>query len=108
MRKREHLSQIEMMVMLAILRIREDAYAVPIAREIEEQSEREVALASIYAALERLESKKLVASQQGEPTPERGGRARTYFKVTVAGVKELRLTLATLSRLSEGLRELRA
>lgn len=107
MRKREHLSQLEVMVMLAILRLRSNAYGVPIAQEIEAKSERVVVLASIYGALERLESKQLIVSERGDPTPQRGGRARTYFKVTAEGVKELRSMLSTLNRLSVGLKELK-
>ena len=71
------------------------------------QSGREVALASVYAALERLESKGFVASALGEPTAERGGRARTYFKPTAAGVREAREAHDTLQRLSIGLASLK-
>jgi PadR family transcriptional regulator, regulatory protein PadR len=106
MRRRDYLSQLELMVLLAILRTRENAYGMSIVREIERHSEREVALAGIYAALERLEAKGLVRSERGDPTPERGGKARTYFEVTGAGLKALRFAHATFSRLSAGLTEL--
>src|SRR5947207_15365975 len=82
MRKRDYLGQFELMVLLAILQAGEDAYGVPIARQIEETTGKEVALGSIYAALERLEEKGLVTSSMGDPTPERGGRAKRYFRVT--------------------------
>jgi DNA-binding PadR family transcriptional regulator len=95
------------MILLAILRIRENAYGMSIAREIEERSGRELALAGIYAALERLEEKGLVRSARGTPTPERGGKARTYFDVTATGVKAVRSAHATFSRLSAGLKELK-
>jgi PadR family transcriptional regulator, regulatory protein PadR len=108
MRKREYLGQLELMVLLAILRTGREAYGVPIAREIEEKSGRDVALAGIYSTLERLQSKGLVSSELGEPTAERGGKARTYFKVTAAGLRELRNTHGTLAKLSEGLKELKA
>jgi PadR family transcriptional regulator, regulatory protein PadR len=106
MRRRDYLSQLELMVLLAILRTRENAYGMAIAREIEEHSGREVALAGIYTALERLEEKGLVRSGRGDPTPERGGKARTYFDVTTTGLKAVRSAHATLSRLSAGLKEL--
>ncbi len=61
------------MVMLAVMRLEENAYGVPISREIENTTKREVAIGSVYAALERLEDKSLVASRVGEPTAERGG-----------------------------------
>jgi DNA-binding PadR family transcriptional regulator len=106
MRKREYLGQLELMVLLAVIRPAKDAYGVLISREIAEKSGREVALASVYAALERLEKKGLVISALGEPTAERGGRARTYFKPTVAGLGEARDAHATLLRLSSGLSSL--
>ena len=59
--------------------------------------------ASVYAALERLQRKGFVVSSLGEPLIERGGKARTYFRPTPAGIKEARETHATLMRLSDGL-----
>ncbi len=103
MRKREYLGQLELMVLLAVIRPANDAYGVLIAREIAEKSGREVALASVYAALERLEKKRLVSAALGEPTASRGGRARTFFKPTAAGLKEAREAHETLRRLSSGL-----
>ena len=103
MRKREYLGQLELMVLLAAIRIRDMAYGVPIAREIEKESGRDVALASVYAALERLEKKGLITSALGEPTAERGGKARTYFKPTAAGFKEARAAHDTLMRLGSWL-----
>lgn len=101
MRKREYLGQLELMVLLAVMR--RDAYGVLISRDIAEKSGREVALASVYAALERLERKGLVVSARGEPTAERGGKARTYFKPTAEGIREARDAHSTLLRLCSGL-----
>jgi PadR family transcriptional regulator PadR len=68
-------------VLLAvILRLGEYAYGMPIGRELEEKGRREVLMGSVYAALDRLESKGLVSSSMGDPTPERGGRAKKYFR----------------------------
>jgi PadR family transcriptional regulator, regulatory protein PadR len=103
MRKREYLGQMELMVLLAAIRPASDAYGVQICREISEKSGREVALASVYAALERLEAKGLLASSLGDPTAERGGKARTYFKATPKGLKEATNARATLLKLSTGL-----
>ena len=100
MRKREYLSQLELMVLLAVMSPAGDAYGVLISREIAEKSGREVALASVYATLERLERKGLIKSSLGEPTAERGGRARTYYTATAAGIQEARQAHATLLRLS--------
>lgn len=103
MRKREYLGQLELMVLLAVMRPARDAYGVLISRDIAQKSGREVALASVYAALERLERKGFVSSSLGEPTAERGGKARTYFKATAAGMREAKEAHATLLRLSQGL-----
>jgi PadR family transcriptional regulator, regulatory protein PadR len=106
MRKREYLGQLELMVLLAVIRPAKDAYGVLISREIAAKSGREIALASVYAALERLEKKRLVVATLGEPTAERGGRARTFFRPTAAGLREAREAHDTLLRLSSGLWEL--
>jgi PadR family transcriptional regulator, regulatory protein PadR len=103
MRKREYLGQLELMVLFAVIRVREKAYGVLLAREIEKESGRDVALASVYAALERLEKKGFITSTLGEPTAERGGKARTYFKPTAAGFREARDAHDTLMRLSNWL-----
>jgi PadR family transcriptional regulator PadR len=103
MAEREYLGEFELTVMLALLRLGEDAYGVPIAREIEASSDREVAIASVYAALERLERKGFVNSWRGEPTPERGGRAKRFFHVTALGLRRVRKTQKTLVRLWRGL-----
>jgi PadR family transcriptional regulator, regulatory protein PadR len=107
MRKREYLGQLELMVLLAVMRPARDAYGVLISRDIADKSGREVALASVYAALERLERKGFVTSSLGEPTAERGGKARTYFKATPAGIQEAREAHGTLLRLCDGLPALR-
>ena len=103
---REALGNFELMVVLAILHVGEDAYGVPIAREREESSGKDVLLGSVYAALDRLEDKGLVSSRLGDPTPERGGRAKKYFKVTAKGVREVRDAQRTLVKLWRGLPEL--
>jgi DNA-binding PadR family transcriptional regulator len=103
---REALGKFELMVLLAVLRVGDEAYGVPIACELEEATGRDVLLGSVYAALERLEAKGLVVSRLGESTPERGGRAKKYFKLTAKGLREVRDTQRTLVKLWRGLTEL--
>jgi DNA-binding PadR family transcriptional regulator len=100
------ISNFELMVMLALIRLGDEAYGVPISQEIEKQRGHDVAVGSVYAALERLEGRGLVASRIGEPTAERGGRAKRYFKATPRGLKEIRETQRTLVRLWKNLPEL--
>ena len=106
MRKHNYIGDFELMVMLVLLRLGEGAYGVPISREIEQQCGRDVALGSVYATLERLEEKGLVSSALGEPTPERGGRAKRYFSLTKKGLRAVRETRRALIRLWRGLPEL--
>jgi PadR family transcriptional regulator PadR len=103
MADRVHLSTFELMVMLALTRLGEHAYGVVIAREIEASSGRTVVLGSIYAALERLEHKGFVSSLRGDPTPERGGRAKRYFQLTRRGAREVRDAQRTLVNLWQGM-----
>ena len=106
MTKRQNLGEFELTVILILLRLGEEAYGVPIAREIEASTDREVGIASVYAALERLEGKGFVASRRGEPTPERGGKAKRFFHVTALGLQRVRKTQKTLLRLWRGLPQL--
>jgi PadR family transcriptional regulator PadR len=103
MRKREHLGSLELLVLLAAMRAGRNASGIPIAREIEASSGRNVALGSIYAALSRLEERGLLISALGEPTPERGGRAKALFHLTAKGLREVRNTQCTLTKLWNGL-----
>ena len=96
---REAPGNFELMVMLAVIRLGNAAYGVPISRAIEESTSREVLVGSVYATLERLEEKGLVASEVGEPTPERGGRAKRYFRITEKGLRQVRDTQGTLIKL---------
>src|SRR2546428_7496683 len=103
MTRRDQLGNFELMVMLAMIRIGDNAYGVPISEELEKRTGRDVAIGSVYAALERLEDKGFVRSELGEATPERGGRAKRYFQGTARGLKEVRDTQRALVKLLHGL-----
>ena len=81
---------LELVAMVAILRLENRAYGVEISREIAAVTGREVALASLYVTLDRLDSKGAVVSELGDPSPERGGRAKRYFSLTPQGRREVR------------------
>lgn len=87
MADRQFLTDFELMILLAILRVGNDAYGVPIANEIERTGRRPVIRAAVYAALGRLEQKGLVSATLGAPTSERGGRAKKVFRVTAKGFR---------------------
>ncbi len=99
MTKRGYLGEFELMLLLAVIHLGEEAYGVPISRELEAQRGRDVAVGSVYAALERLETKGLVASSLGDPTPERGGKAKRYFRITKEGLRQVHETRRVLTRL---------
>src|SRR5690349_3397253 len=101
-----HLDNFELVVIIALIRLGDNAYGVPISEELDKRTGRDVAIGSVYAALERLEDKGFVTSELGEATPERGGRAKRYFHVTARGLKEVRETQRALVKLWRGLREL--
>ena len=100
------LTDFELMILLAILRNPDQAYGVVIAREIENTGGRSVVLGAVYAALERLERNALVASTVGEPTPERGGRAKRFYRVTSRGLRGVKETREALVALWTGIPEL--
>lgn len=103
---REFLGGFELLVLLALIRLGDDAYGVPIGKVIQESSGRDVALGSVYITLERLEAKGLVTSERGEPTAVRGGRAKTFFRITAQGLREVRNAQRTLVRLWGGVPQL--
>jgi PadR family transcriptional regulator PadR len=104
---RSLLTDFELMILLATLRVGDDAYGVQIAREIERISGRKVLLGAAYAALDRLERNELVASTVGNPTAERGGRAKRFFRVTPRGLRAVKETRQALVALWQDLPQLK-
>ena len=98
-----YLGEFEQIVLLAILRLGEDAYAIPVREEIEERTGRTVARGALYTALDRLEVKGCLRSRMSDPLPERGGRSRRYYTVTASGLAALRTSRAALLALWKGL-----
>jgi DNA-binding PadR family transcriptional regulator len=96
------LGEFEQLVLLALVRVGQDAYGVPIHEELSSRARRAVSVAAVYKTLERLETKGYVASRVGEPTPERGGRRRKYFALEAAGRHALKESLAALRRMTAG------
>jgi DNA-binding PadR family transcriptional regulator len=98
-----NLGEFEQLILLAILRLGDTAYGVTIRAEISVHAGRTVAPGALYTALDRLEEKGLVRSQMGEPTPQRGGRAKRYFTVTTSGARAIARAQRAFQRLLEGL-----
>jgi DNA-binding PadR family transcriptional regulator len=98
-----NLGEFEQLILLAILRLGDRAYGVTIRTEISERAGRTVAPGALYTALDRLEDKGLVKARVGEPTPQRGGRAKRFFTVTASGARALARAQYAFQRLLEGL-----
>src|SRR5437667_7594745 len=96
------LGDFEEIVLLAVARLRDDAYGVTILETLESVAGRKASIGAIYATLERLERKGFVSSLLADPTPERGGRVKRYYRVEGAGIRALRETQGMRMRLWEG------
>lgn len=107
MSDRGYLGEFELMILLAIIHLGEEAYGVPISRELEKYRGKDVAIGSVYAALERLEAKGLVISALGDPTPERGGKAKRFFRITRQGLRKVHETRRVLTRLWQTIPDLK-
>ena len=96
------LGEVEQLVLLAVLRLEGQAYAVPIGDLIASEAQVKLSRGSIYITLDRLETKGLVESWFSEPTGEPGGKARRLFKIRPAGVAALQAVRRAVDRLSAG------
>jgi PadR family transcriptional regulator len=100
---RDYLGEFEHIVLLALLCLSDRAYGVAVRREIVARTGRDVSIGAIYATLDRLEAKGYVKSQLGEPTPERGGRSKRFFRVTATGVAAVNRSHRAIKKMTEGL-----
>jgi PadR family transcriptional regulator PadR len=103
MAKGEYLGEFEQIVLLAVLRLGKNAYGVTIWEEIEKRTGRPVMLGAVYATLDRLTTKRYISSSVGDPTPERGGRAKRFFKITAQGSAALERSRKILDSMWAGL-----
>lgn len=103
MPKGEYLGEFEQLVILALLRLGENAYGMTVRRELEETAQRAVTLGSVYATLDRLEEKGLVRSRHSDPDPSRGGHPRRYFKVEPVGEQALARSREMMQRMWDGI-----
>lgn len=90
MNKTTYLGEFEHMILLAILRLGDEAYGMSVRDELEGQAGREVTRSAAYITLERLVKKGYLITRMGDPSPERGGRAKRYYELTTSGKEALR------------------
>jgi PadR family transcriptional regulator PadR len=96
---REGLGEFEQLALLAVYRLGKEAYGTTIREAIEDATERKISIGALYTTLDRLESKGYVSSELGEPTPERGGRAKRYFTITASGVGAMKRAVQAVRNL---------
>jgi PadR family transcriptional regulator PadR len=99
----DYLGEFEHIVLLALLRLGDEAYGVTVREEIQSRTRREVSIGAVYATLDRLETKGYIRSHRGDPTPERGGRSKRFFRVTAQGMAAVNRTQRALQSMTEGL-----
>jgi len=96
------LGEFEQLVLWSLVRLGDNGYGTTIHAEIESRAKRTCALGALYTTLDRLEQKGLVSSKLGEPTPERGGRAKKYFRIEAAGAQALKESYEATQRMAKG------
>jgi DNA-binding PadR family transcriptional regulator len=101
--KGDYLGEFEQVVLLALARLSDDAHGTLIRGEIADRTGREVTIGSLYSALDRMERKGYVSSRLGDPTPERGGRAKRHYRLELPGLHALNRSREMHERLWEGL-----
>ena len=100
---KDHLGAFEELVLLAVCGLRDTAYAVPVQQRIEQEGGRRASMGSVYATLDRLESKGLLRSRMGPATDRPGGKAKRFYEPTGAGLAALSTTRASRAGLVAGL-----
>lgn len=103
MTTQEALGGFQQLVMLAVMRLGEQAYGAEIQRDIEETAGRSVSISTIYVTLDRLQRRGLMSSWLGEPTSVRGGKAKRFYRLTAEGRETLHATREQLERMWHGL-----
>ena len=103
MRRSGPLTEFEQMILLAMVRLGDEAYGVSICQEIEGRIERTISVAAAYTALERMEARGFVHTRIAESTPVRGGRAKKHFALQPDGAAALRESRHSMARMWEGL-----
>jgi DNA-binding PadR family transcriptional regulator len=100
----DRLGAFEHLLLLALVRLGDDTYGVPIRDEIEARTGRVVSPGAVYTALERLERRGLVRSRLGEPTPERGGKRKRVYRMTARGAGAVRDAQSAVAQMAHGIK----
>ena len=99
----QSLGEFEQLILLALVRLGENAYGVSMRKEIEARTGRAISAGAIYTALERLETRGFVSSRLGEPTPQRRGRPRKYYRLDSGGADALNRSYSSFAKMAKGI-----
>lgn len=99
----DSLGEFEQLVMFAVLRLGDQAYGASVRQELKDRADRDVSPGAIFTTLERLEARGLIASRYGDPTPERGGRRKRFYRLSTEGRSALSKSFQTVRRMASGL-----
>ncbi|NKB88325.1 MAG: PadR family transcriptional regulator [Acidobacteria bacterium] len=99
----QNLGEFEQLILLALMRLSDDAYGMSVRTEISSRTGRDVSISAVYTTLERLETKGHAESYVGEPTARRGGRRKKHYRMTAAGVTALERSYQALHEMASGL-----
>src|SRR4051812_6494379 len=94
---------LEQLVLIALVRLGDDAYGVAVHEDITKRTGRSMTYATVYTTLSRLEQKGLVRMRTGDPTPERGGRRKNFYLINAAGRRALQESMRALRTMTRGL-----
>jgi PadR family transcriptional regulator len=106
MTRGKHLGELEGLILLTVLRLKDEAYGARLKKELAGRADRAVSISTIYVTLMRLEEKGLVQSWLADPTAARGGRAKRHFELKPQGIQALRQSRATMEAMWDGLEEM--
>ena len=93
------ISKAEEMVLLAILRLRDEAYGISIRKQIRKDTKKDYTYGTLYGLLRQMERKGYIRKNRGEPLPKKGGRSKSYFKLTPMGIRALKEAMELHERL---------
>jgi len=97
------LGEFEQLILLALVRLRDNAYGATIHREVQKRTRRPISISAVYTTLDRLAQKSLVESQIGDPTPRRGGRRKKFFRLMPEGAEALSQSYRVFREMTRGL-----
>lgn len=103
MEKSKNLGEFEILVLGALLRLKDEAYGAKVRQEIEARASRQVSVGALYSTLSRLEDKGYVVSSIGASSAVRGGRAKRIYDLTDLGRQKLETAISGLNAMLEGI-----